>query len=175
MENPHIQTTLVLIKPDAVERGLIGRILSRFEDRGLKVVGMKMLKASDKLARDHYGDFVERYTPKLGAEKANSIMEEMAGFLTSGPIVALAVEGVGAVEVIRQMVGKTYPNEAAPGTIRGDFSHISQDYANAIGITVKNIVHASGSVEEAGPELDLWFDKKELVDYEPVHFKHTRH
>lgn len=175
MENKHIQTSLVLIKPDGVERGLIGKVLSRFEDRGLKIVGMKMLKAPDELARKHYNDFVERYTPKLGAEKANSIMEEMAGFLTSGPIVALAIEGVGAVEVVRQMVGKTYPNEAAPGTIRGDFSHISQDYANSIDITVKNIVHASGSIEEAGPELDLWFKKDELVDYEPVHAKHTRH
>jgi nucleoside-diphosphate kinase len=168
-----ISQTLVLVKPDAVERGLIGKVISRFEDRGLRIAGMKLLVASDKLARDHYGDFVERYTPRLGREMSESIMKEMMGFLTSGAIVALAVEGVNAVEVVRKIVGATYPNESAPGTIRGDFAHMSQDYANKVGITVKNLVHASGSPEEAEIELNLWFKPEELHDYQPVHQKHT--
>src|ERR1041384_3399453 len=98
------ETTLTLIKPDGVERGLMGKIISRFEDRGLKIVALKLLVAPPELAQKHYGDFVERYTAKLGAEKANSIMAEMVGFLTSGPIVAMAVEGVDAVAVVRKIV-----------------------------------------------------------------------
>lgn len=168
-----IEQTLVLIKPDAVERGLIGNVIGRFEQRGLKIVGLKMIKASDELARDHYGDFVQRYTPKLGAEKAQSIMDEMAGFLSSGPLIAMVVEGIEAVTVVRKIVGSTYPNEAAPGTIRGDFAHVSQDYANAKGITVKNIVHASGSVEEASIEIKLWFGSDELIKYSTVHDRHV--
>lgn len=169
-----IDTTLVLLKPDTVERGLIGRVISRFEDRGLKIVGMKMLQASPELAKSHYGDFVERYTPKLGAEKTESIMQEMVGFLTSGPIIALAVEGVNACPVVRKIVGSTYPDEAPVGSIRGDFAHLSQAYANKIGITVKNLIHASGSPEEAAAELDLWFKGDELTSYSALHEKHTR-
>jgi len=168
-----IQKTLVLIKPDAVERGLVGKVISRFEDRGLRLAGMKLLIASKELAMSHYGDFVERYTERLGREKAQSVMDEMVGFLTSGPIIALAVEGVNACPVVRKIVGATYPDEAATGTIRGDYAHISQAYANKIGITVKNLVHASGSPEEAEVELGLWFKPEELFDYEPVHAKHT--
>lgn len=169
-----IDTTLVLLKPDAVERGLVGRVISRFEERGLKIVGLKLLVASAELATKHYGDFIERYTEKLGKEKAIKIMDEMVGFLTSGPIVAMAVEGIDACPVVRKIVGSTYPNEAPAGTIRGDFAHVSQDYANTVGITVKNLVHASGSAEEAKIELSLWFDPKELTTYSAVHEKHTR-
>lgn len=169
------EKTLVLLKPDAIERGLVGKVISRFEDLGLRLAGMKLLIADDKTAGAHYGDFVERYAPKLGAEKAQSIMDEMVSFLTSGPIIALAVEGIGAVAVVRKIVGATYPDEAAAGTIRGDFAHVSQAYANTVGITVKNIVHASGSVEEAKIELQHWFKAAELCDYQTVHEKHTRH
>lgn len=169
-----IDKTLVLLKPDAVERGLIGRVISRFEERGLKIVGLKLLVATPELAKSHYGDFVERYTEKLGSEKANSIMDEMVGFLTSGPIVAMAVEGINACPVVRKIVGSTYPDEAPAGTIRGDFAHVSQAYANNKGITVKNLVHASGSPEEAQIELGLWFKPEEQTDYATVHEKHTR-
>jgi nucleoside-diphosphate kinase len=168
-----ITKTLILIKPDAVERGLVGRIISRFEERGLRLAGMKLLIAPQELAREHYGDFVERYTPKLGREMSENIMKEMMGFLTSGAIIAVVIEGVNAVEVVRKIVGVTYPNESAPGTIRGDFAHMSQDYANKIGITVKNLVHASGTPEEAQLEISLWFKPEELFDYQPVHHKHT--
>lgn len=166
--------TLVLLKPDAVERGLVGRVISRFEDRGLKIAGMKLLIVTPELAKSHYGDFVERYTPKLGAERANKIMDDMVGFLTSGPIVALAVEGVNSVPVVRKIVGSTYPDEAPAGTIRGDFAHMSQLYANTIGTTVKNLVHASGSPEEAKIELAAWFKPEEIYNYTALHEKHTR-
>lgn len=168
-----IEKTLVLIKPDAVERALVGKVISRFEDRGLRLAGLKLLVASEDLATSHYGDFVERYTPRLGKEMSESIMKEMTGFLTSGAIIAMAIEGVNAVEVVRKIVGATYPNESAPGTIRGDYAHISQAYANKIGITVKNLVHASGSSEEANIELGLWFKPEELFDYRTVHQTHT--
>lgn len=166
------EQTLVLIKPDGVERGLVGQVISRFEHRGLKIVGLKMLMVSAQLASDHYGDFVERYTERLGLEKATKIKEEMVNFLTAGPIVAMAVEGIGACPVVRQMVGSTYPNEATPGTIRGDYAHMSQGHANEVGITVKNITHASGSPDEAKIELALWFDQSEICRYDSVHDKH---
>lgn len=169
----NITKTLVLLKPDTVERGLIGKVISRFEDRGLRIAGLKLLIASPELAKSHYGDFVERYTPRLGAEKSQSIMDEMVSFLTSGPIIAMAVEGVDACPTVRKIVGSTYPNEAPAGTIRGDFAHMAQDYANKIGITVKNLVHASGSPEEAEIELALWFKPEEIYDYQTVHQKHT--
>lgn len=170
-----IEKTLVLIKPDAVERGLVGKVISRFEDRGLRIAALKLLVASSDLATSHYGDWVDRYAEKLGREKAQGIMDEMVNFLTSGPIIAMAVEGIGAVGVVRKMIGATYPDEATAGTIRGDFAHVSQAYANLVGVTVKNIVHASGSSEEAVVELGNWFKADEIFDYQTVHEKHTRH
>ncbi len=174
MNTEHIQRSLILIKPDAVDRSLIGEVISRFERAGLKIVGLKLLQATPELARTHYGDFVERYTPKLGAEKANQIMDEMAGFLSSGPIVAMVLEGVEAVANVRRLVGTTYPNESPAGTIRGDYAHVTQAYANVSNITVKNLVHASGNPEEAVVEVGIWFKQDELVEYSPLHEKHTR-
>lgn len=171
--NQEMQQSLILIKPDAVDRSLIGEIITRFEKAGLTIVGLKLLKATPELARSHYGDFVERYTPKLGADKANQIMDEMAGFLSSGPLVAMVVAGVEGVANVRRLVGSTYPNEAAPGTIRGDLAHVSQNYANSHNTTVKNLVHASGNPEEAQIEIGIWFKREELTDYEPLHAKHT--
>ncbi len=173
-ENPHIQTSLVLIKPDAVERGLIGQVIARFENAGLRLVGMKLVQPTAEMADNHYGDLVERYTPKLGAERAVAIKKGMIEFLTSGPVVALVLEGVQAVAVVRKLVGSTYPNEALPGTIRGDLANVSQDYSNELGVAVKNLIHASGNVEEAAAETAIWFNATELFDYEPAHFKHTR-
>lgn len=169
-----IETTLVLLKPDAVERGLVGRIIGRFEDRGLRLVGMKLLKVDKSLVSKHYGDFVERMSDKLGRDKAQAVFDEMTNFLTSGPIIAMAVEGVSAVTLVRKIVGSTYPHEALPGTIRGDFAHMSSDYANANQLTVKNLIHASGNEQEAKAELEIWFNHDDLHDYEPTHFKHTR-
>ena len=174
-DSEHIEKTLVILKSDAVERGLVGELITRFERVGLKIVALKLVRASIELADRHYGDLVERYSEKLGVERAVAIKKGMVEFLTSGPVVPLVLEGVNACAVVRKMVGSTYPDQATPGTIRGDYAHISQAYANGIGIAVKNLVHASGNPEEAKIEIALWFKTEELADYEPVHFKHTRH
>jgi nucleoside-diphosphate kinase len=152
-----IQRTLVLLKPDAVARGLTGRVLARFEDALLKVVAAKMVWMDADLTRRHYFDLEERF----GAEVYNS----MAQFMQSGPVFAVVLEGVGAVPCVRKLVGSTYPDQAAPGTIRGDFAHVSRAYANAKGLPVANLVHASGNAEEADHEIGVWFSKEEMYDY----------
>jgi nucleoside-diphosphate kinase len=161
-----IERTLVLLKPDAVERGLVGEIISRFEKVGLRIIGMKKVLPSDELASDHYGDLDIRH----GVE----IKKNMVGMMTSGPVIAMVLEGIGAILQVRKMVGSTYPNEALPGTIRGDYAHISKEYANANSVAVKNLVHASSDEQDANRELKLWFSEQELFEYEPVHEKHTR-
>ncbi len=151
------QRTLVLLKPDAVARGLTGRILARFEDALLKVVAAKMVWMDADLTRRHYFDLEERF----GAGVFNS----MAQFMQSGPVVAMVLEGVGAVPCVRKLVGPTYPDQAPPGTIRGDFAHVSKAYANANGLAVANLVHASGNAGEAEHEIGVWFSKAEMFDY----------
>ncbi len=139
------ERTLVLIKPDGVQRLLTGRILARFEERGLKLVGLKLVKVDRNLAERHYA--VHRERPFFGG---------LVAFITSSPLVALALEGPNAIAVVRSMVGATRPHEAAPGTIRGDFALE----------TAQNLVHASDGPETAATELGLWFGDGELVDYE---------
>ncbi len=155
-----IQRTLVLLKPDAVARGLAGRVLARFEDAMLKVVAAKMVWMDAELTRQHYFDLEDRF----GA----AVYQSMTTFMQSGPVVALVLEGVGAVPCVRKMVGATYPDEAVPGTIRGDFAHVSRAYANANGVAVANLVHASGNAEEAEREIGVWFTKAEILDYDTV-------
>ena len=139
------ERTLVLIKPDGVQRLLTGRILARFEERGLKLVGLKLVQVSRDLAERHYA--VHRERPFFGG---------LVDFITSSPLVALALEGPNAIAVVRSMVGATRPHEAAPGTIRGDFALE----------TAQNLVHASDGPETAVSELALWFGEGELVAYE---------
>jgi nucleoside-diphosphate kinase len=142
-----LQRTLVLLKPDAVQRRLMGQLIARFEAKGLNIVGMKMLQVSSELARKHYAEHVEKpFYPSLES------------FIMSAPIVALAIEGLDAIQVVRNMLGATSGLAAAPGTIRGDFSSSRQ----------MNLVHASDGAEAAMRELDLYFDANELFDYEPV-------
>jgi nucleoside-diphosphate kinase len=152
-----LERTLVLLKPDAVARGLVGRVLSRFEDALLKIVAAKMVWMDADLARQHYFDLEERFGP--------AVYNAMAEFMETGPVLALVLEGVGAVACTRKIVGSTYPDQAAPGTIRGDFAHMSRAYANEREIAVANLVHASGNVEEAGREIEVWFAKNEIHDY----------
>lgn len=152
-----VEQTLVLLKPDAVARGLVGRILTRFEDALLKVVASKMVWMDADLTRRHYFDLEERFGPTVYAA--------MAEFMQSGPVLALVLEGVEAVSCTRKLVGPTYPDQAPPGTIRGDFAHMSQAYANARGIAVANLVHASGNLEEAAHEISVWFTKDEVIEY----------
>ncbi len=145
-----VERTLVLLKPDAVARGLTGRVLARFEDALLKIVAIKMVQMDAGLVRRHYFDLEERFGP--------DVYNLMATFMASGPVVALVLEGVGAVACVRKMVGATYPDQALPGTIRGDYAHQSKAYANAHKLAVANIVHASGNPEEAQREISVWFD-----------------
>lgn len=139
------ERTLVLIKPDGVQRLLAGRILARYEERGLKLVGLKLIRVSRDLAERHYD--VHRAKPFFGG---------LVDFITSGPLVAAVLEGPNAIAVVRAMNGATRPHEAAPGTIRGDFALE----------TAQNLVHASDSAETAAGELALWFRDEELVDYD---------
>src|SRR3989344_8179704 len=149
-----MEKTLVLVKPDGVQRSLVGEIIKRFENTGLKIVGMKMDWIDKKFAEQHYR-----------AHKAKPFFRELVEFITEGPVVAFVVEGVHAVENARRLVGATSPNEAAPGTIRGDFAHISMAYASKKGLGGKNLIHASGSKQEAEAEIKLWFKKEEIHSY----------
>lgn len=160
-----IERTLVLIKPDGVERGLVGQILTRFEQAGLKIAGLKLSMINPDFAKQHY---TEDISIRRG-EKVRKLMVEM---LSSGPVVAIALEGIEAIELVRKMVGPTQPKEAPPGTIRGDFAHISYSYADARGIGVKNVIHASSSKDDAAKELMLWFSQEDLHTYDSVHDKH---
>lgn len=152
-----VQQTLVLLKPDAVARGLVGRVLTRFEDAMLKVVASKMVLMDADLTRRHYFDLEERFGPTVYAA--------MAEFMQSGPVLAVVLEGVDAVACTRKLVGPTYPDQAPPGTIRGDFAHMSQAYANSRGIAVANLVHASGNADEAKQEISVWFAEDEIIAY----------
>lgn len=140
-----VQRTLVLCKPDAIQRGLVGRIISRFEDKGFKIAGLKMMQVDEALARTHYHEHVEK-----------AFFSELLSFITSSPIVAIAVEGENAVEVVRVLMGVTNPQMAMPGTIRGDFG---------LNLT-KNIVHGSDSAASAEREIALFFSPDELHDYQ---------
>ena len=157
-----IERTLVLIKPDGVQRALMGRIIQRFEDAGLKMVGMKMKWIDRDFAKRHYS-----------AHVGKAMYPGLENFIVSGPVLAMVIEGISAVEMVRKMVGSTEPKSATPGTIRGDFAQHSYQYADAKGIAIKNLIHASGNVSEAKFEVSLWFSDDELHTYKTVHEIHT--
>jgi nucleoside-diphosphate kinase len=161
-----IERTLVLLKPDAVQRGLMGRIISRFEDAGFKIIGTKMVWVDETKGKEHYSDIAER--------RGEKVLTCLLKYVTCGPIMALCIEGVNAVENVRKIVGGTEPKTALPGTIRGDFAHLSFAYADKHEISVKNLIHASGNVEEAKNEIKIWFNDNELHDYKTVHEVHIR-
>lgn len=161
-----IQRTLILLKPDAVSRGLVGEIITRFEKIGLKLVGLKMVQATHEKAEQHY-------TEDLALRKGEAVRNAMISLLVSGPVVAMVLEGVEAVELVRKMIGSTEPKSAQPGTIRGDYAHISYTHADAKGIGVKNLVHASASADEAKIEIGVWFEESELIEHNPHYTSHT--
>ena len=161
-----IQRTLILLKPDALDRGIVGEIVTRFERVGAKLVGLKLLVSEKDTAMKHY-------TEDLAIRRGEKVRELMISMLTSGPIVAIVLEGIEIVEVVRKMVGGTEPKSAAPGTIRGDYAHVSFKYADEHGIGVFNLIHASGSPEEAPVEIDVWFKPEELVEHDPSYTKQT--
>ena len=158
-----IEKTLVLVKPDGVQRGIVGEIIHRFEKVGLKIAGMKMVHIDSEFAKTHYAAHVDKkFYPGLEA------------LITMGPVVAMVLEGIDAIELVRKMVGSTEPKSAQPGTIRGDYAHVSYGYADAKGISIKNVIHASGDKEDAEKEVKLWFTEDELYDYNVVHDVHTK-
>jgi nucleoside-diphosphate kinase len=160
-----IERTLVLIKPDGVERGLIGEIISRFEKRGFKIVGMKMVRVNKELAMKHY-------TEDISKRRGEIVRKKLMDFVVNNHVIAICLEGVDAVENIRKMVGDTEPKTALPGTIRGDYSHMSYKYADDKRMAIPNLVHASANKEEAEKEISLWFSQEELFSYKSVHDKH---
>lgn len=163
-----MEQTLILIKPDAVMRGLTGEILTRFERIGLKIVAAKMLRPD----YDHYYHHYENIG-KVVTRRGKDIFDVTLEMMNEGPVIAFVLEGIEAVEVVRKLVGQTEPKSAAPGTIRGDYSHISFKHANAENIATPNIIHASGDPEEAKEEITHWFSKDELFQYQTVHEHYT--
>ena len=179
------ERTLVLVKPDGVSRGLIGEITTRLERIGLKLIGLKMVKIDEAHALKHYGandewdesigSKMKDFFSKIGfdpgenlLEKSNRELGEMVqrwnvDYLTAGRIVAMIWEGTDAVKLVRKMVGPTYPSDATPGTIRGDYSHDSPLNSNTEKRSVQNLVHASGRPDEATDEIELWFKKEEIL------------
>lgn len=141
------ERTLVILKPDALQRNILGEIISRFEKKGLKIVGLKMANLSDKLLDEHYAH-----------HKDKPFFQELKEFMKSSPVILMVLEGLEAIKVVRKMAGLTKGTEAEMGTIRGDF---------ALG-TTKNIVHASDSKETAEKEIKRFFDKNEIFDYQKI-------
>lgn len=169
MSDKNIQRTLILFKPDAVQRGIVGEILTRFERVGLKIIGTKMLAPG----RDHYYTHYEeigQVITRRGETTFNNVLDTM----NQGPVIAMVLEGVEAVELVRKLVGSTEPKSSAPGTIRGDFSHMSYGYADETGKGIPNLIHASGDLADAEKEIPHWFSDAELYDYSAVHEKFTR-
>ncbi|MED4058662.1 nucleoside-diphosphate kinase [Priestia megaterium] len=139
-----IQKTFLMVKPDGVQRSIIGEVISRFEKKGFQLVGVKLMHISQELAETHYGEHKEK-----------AFFGELVKFITSGPVFAMVWEGENVISVSRQMVGKTNPQEALPGTIRGDYGLIVD----------KNIIHGSDSPESAEREISLFFESEELTFY----------
>ena len=153
-----IQQTFVLIKPDGVARGLIGEIIKRFEQRGFKIVALKLVQVNKDFAKMHYTEEIEK-------RRGKQVREALLDYVTSGPVVAMVVEGVDAIENVRKLVGSTESKSSLPGTIRGDYSHVSFDYADQNHLPVRNVVHASSDKTDAIYEISLWFSIEEFFSY----------
>jgi nucleoside-diphosphate kinase len=153
-----IERTLVLIKPDGVMRGLVGEVIKRFEQKGLKIIGLKMVAIDKNFAAKHYTEDIEK-------RRGKTVRDNLLDYITEGPLVAMVIEGIDSIEVVRTMVGGTEPRSATPGTIRGDFTHHSFKYADNKNMPVKNIIHASSNAEDAEKEIMLWFSIEDLYSY----------
>jgi len=190
MQDARHERTLVFLKPDGVQRGLVGEVVRRFERAGLRIAGMKMVRAPRALLDRHYPSD-EGFLRTIGGKTREAfeaagldvrketgtddpvaigrqVREWLIVFVGSAPVVAFVLEGTHAVAVVRKLVGDTLPFRAAPGTIRGDFSADSPTVANLQKRPVRNLVHASGTVEEAAAEISLWFAPGDLHDYERI-------
>lgn len=164
-----MERTLIILKPDAVKRGIVGEILTRFERVGLKIVATKMLRPE----YDHYYHHYENIS-KMVSRRGQQAFDVTLQMMQEGPVIAYVLEGVEAVSLVRKMVGTTEPKAAAPGTIRGDYAHLSFAHADTHGIGIPNIIHASGDPEEAAQEITHWFSESEIFAYETVHDQYTQ-
>ena len=180
------ERTLVVIKPDGVQRSLIGEIIGRYERMGLKLVGMKLMLATPEHVEKHYllepawkenvgKKAIEGYrkkglTPPTEdpIEVGNAVVERLKSYMTSGPVIAMVWQGAHAVEIVRKITGGTEPRSSDVGTIRGDFVMDSYQMADSGDRAIRNLIHASGSVDEANNEIDLWFNKDEITNYRLV-------
>jgi nucleoside-diphosphate kinase len=191
----NIERTFIILKVDAVQRGIIGEIIGRFEKVGLRIAGLKMMQADEVLANRHYPKDRHEFIEGMGMKTLDNYAEQgkdplvefghadahkiglevqkwLVEFLVSGPVVVMVLEGPHAVELVRKLVGHTLPLKAQPGTIRGDFSFDSSALANESKRPIRNLIHASGNKEEADIEISLWFKSEELFDYQTVHQRH---
>ncbi len=184
MAHPKTERTLVIIKPDGVQRSLIGEIIKRYERVGFKLQGMKLLVPTPEQATNHYMVGGEEWLLSVGAkaaaayekkglkspfatprENGMAILESNARYLSAGPVVAMVWQGAHAVEIMRKITGGTEPRSSDVGTIRGDFMLDSYMMADTDGRSIRNLIHASGAIEEAEKEIPIWFDEKEIFDY----------
>ena len=183
MAHPKTERTLVIVKPDGVQRSLIGEIIHRYEKVGLKIVGMKMIVPSEEKIEQHYtldpawrqvtGEKTIKSYKEKGLtppsedplEITAAILKNLKKYMTSGPIIAIVLEGAHAVKIVRKITGGTEPLTSDVGTIRGDFVLDSYQMSDSDGRAVRNLVHASGSVSEAEAEIKHWFQSEELTDY----------
>lgn len=154
--HPKKERTFVAVKPDGVQRGLIGEVIGRFERVGLKLVAMKMLVPSAEHIEKHYEKIDEK------------IRKHLVTFMTSGPVVAMVWEGAHSVKIVRKLIGSTEPLTSDVGTIRGDFVLDSYAMSDGDGRAVRNVVHASGNIEEANMEINHWFKPEEITNYKLV-------
>ncbi len=190
-----MEKTFVILKPDAVQRGIVGEIIARFEKAGLKLVAVKMVIPNEELAGKHYPDDRREFIVGMGEKSLNNYKEvgldikkdlgtadpHEVGlkirrwnmeFLMSGPVLAVVLEGPHAVELVRKIAGNTLPIKADPGTIRGDYSFDSALLGNMGQRPIRNLLHASGNKKEAEHEIELWFTPEELHAYDNIHQKH---
>lgn len=163
-----MERTLIILKPDAVKRGIVGEITTRFERAGLKIVGVKMLSPDYDHFYHHYEDISQ-----MVSRRGKEAFDVTLALMQEGPVVAMVLEGLSAVSLVRKMVGDTEPQKALPGTIRGDYAHMGFAHANEKGIGVPNVIHASGNSKEAEKEVAHWFSESELFDYDTVHEQFT--
>jgi len=169
MSHQRLEKTLIIFKPDSVLRGIVGEILARFEKAGLKIVGIKMVKPDEGHYFHHYENI-----GKVISRRGQKVFDNVLVMMMSGPVVVVALEGIEAVSLVRKMCGATESKSALPGTIRGDYSHMSFDYCDDINIAIPNVIHASGDTTDAEQEIKHWFAETEMFDYETVHEKFTQ-
>jgi nucleoside-diphosphate kinase len=163
------ERTLIILKPDALQRGIAGEIITRFERVGLKMIGAKMVAPS----KEHYHHHYEAIG-KMISRRGQQVFDITLEMMQTGPVLAVVLEGVEAASLVRKMVGTTEPKSALPGTIRGDFSHMSFAYADAQAVGIPNLIHASGDADEAKEEISHWFKDDELYDYSTAHEHFTQ-